>query len=273
MQGVEHGLVVAALVGGNLRGTFATRAGQEDLAAAQHKGIGGAQPALQGMAFGVPQRAHKDGRSHTPEHTTFPFTWLGAAPGIAFWLAVLADVVCSVWSERRSTGEGGLQVHWIWNHFGVFAGLLLGGLSVVVIVLSNVVFPSTESDSEYTAVYLVGYAAILVVLAVIGFVASGTPSRIGTGARAGAIAALIATAIGLATFFVVDNLFLAIVSQQVDKIKGFHQSAFPTMRNYVNAGLVHTLILLPLLGAAGGVFGTMGAAARKLLRGYAPASR
>jgi hypothetical protein len=195
--------------------------------------------------------------------------------GIAFWLEVLADVVRSVWRERRSTGEGGLRVslNWIGKYFGVVAGLLLGGLAIVGIVVSNVVFPSTESDSEYAAVYLLGYAAILVVFAVIGFVASGTPSRIGAGARAGTVAALLATAIGLATFFVVDNLFLSIVGQQVDKIQGFHQSTFRTMRDYVNAGLLHTLILLPLLGAAGAAFGAVGATARKRLRGSAPASR
>jgi hypothetical protein len=194
--------------------------------------------------------------------------------GIGFWLGVVADVVRSVWSERLSTGEGGLRVNWIWKHFGVAAGLLLGGLAIVGIVLSNVVFPTTESDSEYTAVYLVGYAAILVVFAGIGFVASGTPSRIGTGARAGAVAALLATAIGLATFFVVDNLFLSIVGQQVDKIQGFHQSTFRTMRDYVNSGLVYAVLaMLPLSGAAGAAFGAVGAAARKLLRGFAPASR
>jgi len=178
--------------------------------------------------------------------------------GIAFWLEVLADVVCSVWRERRSTGEGGLRVslNWIGKYFGVVAGLLLGGLAIVGIVVSNVVFPSMESDGEYTAVYLVGYAAILVVFAVIGFVA-----------------ALLATAIGLATFFVVDNLFLYIVGQQVDKIQGLQNSAFRTMRDYVNAGLLHTLILLPLLGAAGAASGAVGATARKRLRGSAPAPR
>jgi hypothetical protein len=194
--------------------------------------------------------------------------------GIGFWLQVLADVVLSVWRERRSTGEGGLPVNWMRKHFGVLAGLLLGGLAIVVIVLSNVVFPSTESDSEYTAVYLAGYAAILMVFAAIGFVGSGTPSWIGAGARAGAVAALLATAIGLATFFVVDNLFLAIVSQQVDKIQGFHNSPFRTMRDYVNVGLVRAvLILLPLASAGGAAFGALGAAARKGLGGSALASR
>jgi len=194
--------------------------------------------------------------------------------GIGFWLEVLADVVHSAWSERRSTWEGGLRVNWIWKHFGVVAGLLLGGLAIVGIVLSNVVFPSTESDSEYTALYLVGYAAIFLVLAVIGFVASGNPSRIGVGARAGAIAALLATAIGLAAFFLVDNLFVSIVGQQVDKIQGFHQSTFRTMRDYVNVGLVYAVLgMLPLSAAAGAAFGAVGAVARKLTRGYTPVSR
>jgi hypothetical protein len=120
----------------------------------------------------------------------------------------------------------------------------------------------------------VSYAAIFLVFAMIGFVASGTPSRIGAGARAGAVAALLATAIGLATFFVVDNLFLSTVGQQVDKIQGFHQSTFRTMRDYVNAGLVAGVpIALLLFGAAGAMFGTVGAFARKRLRGSALASR
>jgi hypothetical protein len=193
--------------------------------------------------------------------------------GIGFWLAVAADVVRSMWRERQSPLGGGVRMNWMRNHFGVAAGLLLGGLAIVGIVLSNVVFPSTESDSEYTALYLVGYAAILVVFVVIGFVASGAPSQIGAGARAGVVAALLATAIGLATFFVVDNLFLSIVGQQVDKIQGFHQSTFPTMRAYVNADLVYAvLILLPLSSAAGAAFGAVGAAARKLLWRASPAS-
>jgi hypothetical protein len=193
--------------------------------------------------------------------------------GIGFWLAVAADVVRSVWRERRSPLEGGARMNGMRNHFGVVAGLLLGGLAIVGIVLSNVVFPSTESDSEYTTVYLLGYAALLVVFTGIGFVASGASSRIGAGARAGVVAALLATAIGLATFFVVDNLFLSIVGQQVDKIQGFHQSTFPTMRAYVNAGLVYAvLVMLPLSSAAGAAFGAVGGVARKLLWRASPAS-
>ena len=192
--------------------------------------------------------------------------------GIGFWLEVLADVVRSAWTEQRLTCEGAFSVNWIWKHFGVFAGLLLGGLAIIGIVLTNVTFPSRESDSEYMAVYLLGYAAIMAVFAVIGFVAGGNSDRIRAGTWAGAVAALLATAIALAAFFVVDNLFLAIVSQQVDKIQGFHQSTFPTMRDYVNGNLLSAvLIALPLFTIAGAVFGTMGAMGRTIMRGYAPA--
>lgn len=194
------------------------------------------------------------------------------AIGIAFWLEVLVDVVRSAWSEQRSICEGAFSVNWIWKHFGVFAGLLLGGLAIIGIVLTNVVFPSTESDSEYTAVYLLGYTAIMAVFTIIGFVASGNSDRIWAGARAGAVAALLATAIALAAFFVVDNLFLAIVSQQVDKIQGFHQNTFPTMRDYVNTNLLLAILTaLPLFTIAGAVFGALGATARTIMGRYAPA--
>jgi hypothetical protein len=48
---------------------------------------------------------------------------------------------------------------------------------------------------------------------------------------------LLGAGIALAAFFAVYNLFLGIVSQQVDKIQGFHQSTFSTMRDYINANL------------------------------------
>jgi hypothetical protein len=73
---------------------------------------------------------------------------------------------------------------------------------------------------------------------------------------------------------VVDNVFLAIVGQQVDKIQGFHTSPFRTMRDYVNIGLVYAVLgMLPLMGAVGAAFGAVGAATHKLLRGSATASR
>jgi hypothetical protein len=192
--------------------------------------------------------------------------------GIGFWLEVLADVTTSSLSEQWAAFQGGLPMQRIWNHLGVSAGLLLGGLAIVGIVLSNVVFPSTESDSEYTSVYLLGYVSIFLVFVVIGLLASRHTNRILSGTWAGAIAALLGGGIALGTFFVVDNLFLSIVSQQVDKLHGFHQSTFPTMRAYVNAGLLAAVLIgLPFLGGAGAAGGTLGAMVQKRIWRVSPA--
>lgn len=109
--------------------------------------------------------------------------------------------------------------------------------------------------------------------AVIGYLTSRRTNQMRSGTWAGAIAALLGGWIALGTFFVVDNLFLSVVSQQVDKLQGFHQSPFATMREYVNVDLLTVvLIALPILGAAGAVGGTLGVTVRKLIRGASPAS-
>jgi hypothetical protein len=193
-------------------------------------------------------------------------------PPVGFWLEVLADVIKSAWSEHWSAFEGGHRLNAIHRHIGVFAGLSLGALSLVLIVWTNVVFPRTESDNEYRTVYLLGYASLLLVFAVIGFWGSRSTNRVLSGTRAGAIAALLGAGIALAAFIAVDNLFLGVVGQQADKIQGFHQSTFPTMRDYVNADLLSAvLIALPVVGAAGAVCGTLGAAVRRLALKYVQA--
>jgi hypothetical protein len=196
----------------------------------------------------------------------------GNRVGIGFWLHVLVDVARSAWREQLSARAEELKMSWIWHHFGVFAGLVLGGTAIVAIVGTNVLFPSNESDSEYTAVYLLGYASLLLVFAAIGFLGSHN-RRILSGTRAGTTAALLGGAIALAAFFAVDNLFLSIVSQQVDKIQGFHQSTYPTMRAYINADLLRAVLIgLPLLGIAGAVCGTLGGILRRLIPASSPAS-
>jgi hypothetical protein len=195
----------------------------------------------------------------------------GNRMGIGLWLDVLVDVAKSAWREQLSALAEELKMSWIWKHFGIFAGLVLGGTAIVAIVWTNVLFPNNESDSEYTALYLLGYASLLLVFAAIGFIGSRNTKLILPGTRAGTISALLGGAIALAAFFAVDNLFLSIVSQQMDKIQGFHQSTFPTMRDYINADLWRgVLIMLPMLGIAGAVCGTLGALLRRLLPASSP---
>ena len=64
MQGIEHRLVVAAQFVGDVGRAFAAGAGQEHLAAAHDKGIGGAQAALQRLPLVVRQRTDKNGSFH-----------------------------------------------------------------------------------------------------------------------------------------------------------------------------------------------------------------
>jgi hypothetical protein len=192
--------------------------------------------------------------------------------GISFWREVLVDLAKSACMEHWSAFVEGTQLTWIWKHFGFFSGLVLGVTAIVGIVLTNVVFPNNESDSEYTGVYLLSYASLLLAFVAIGYFGSRSTNRILSGTWAGVIAAVLGGALAMAAFFAVDNLFLNIVSQQVDKIQGFHQSTFPTMRDYINAGLVRGLpVLLLVLAIAGAICGTVGAVIRRLIPAFAPA--
>jgi hypothetical protein len=65
MDGIAHRLVVAAEGVGNPPGALVPGGSKEDLAATQGKGIGGAQPRRQCVAFAVRQRADEDWCTHT----------------------------------------------------------------------------------------------------------------------------------------------------------------------------------------------------------------
>lgn len=190
--------------------------------------------------------------------------------GIGFWLEVLADETKSVLREQLSSIQGGITMQRIWKQQGVIFGLLLGVLAIGAIIWTNVLFPTFESDSEYETTYAIAYIAIFLFFALVGFLASRKTNRLLSGTWAGAITALLGIGIAMLTFFVVDNIFLNIVSHQVDKIYGFQHSTFHTMRDYINAGLLRGVItVLPVIAVVGAVCGTLGAALQKLI----PASR
>jgi hypothetical protein len=137
-----------------------------------------------------------------------------------------------------------------------------------LVVLTSVIFPDPiESDDEYTWLYLVLYSALFLLFAVGGFIAAGQKDPLRTGAMGGVVTALIVIGTTLLTFIVIDNLFLDIVSQQIDKINAFHnQSTYTNMRDYINSGLVAGLAFALIAAVVfGGLFGLMGGAARSLL--------
>ena len=143
-------------------------------------------------------------------------------------------------------------------------GMLLSGL----VIVTNVVFPSpNESDDEYAAWYIALYLALFLLFAIGGAVNSERARPRRSGAVGGAATALIVIGMVMLTFVVVDNLFLDIVSQQIDKITAFrNQTAYTSMRDFINAGLLRgALIVLPVVALLGGVLGAVASLIRSRL--------
>ncbi len=185
--------------------------------------------------------------------------------GITFWLDVIADEVKSALREHVLSIQGGSIMQWVWKRQGIFFGLLLGILAIGAIVWTNVLFPNFESDDAYEVTYIITAVGILLFFALAGILASRQTNRLLSGTLAGAITAVLGFGIAMLTFFVVDNVWLDIVSHQVDKIYGFQHSTFHTMRDYINDGLLSgTVSVLPVMAVVGAICGTLGAALRKL---------
>jgi hypothetical protein len=143
----------------------------------------------------------------------------------------------------------------------LIAGIMWVGLSVEVL-RSNVLFPS-KSDNDSISV-LVSYLCVFAALFLTGVLAAkGEASRKGQ-VLAGLIAGAMIGALTIATFAVVDNVWLDIVSQQQTKIDGFAHSGAASMRDYINNGLIGAAVFLTIalavFGAALSLLGgTIGA--------------
>ncbi len=74
MQRIQQSLVVAPQVLSNAWRALAARAGQQDLAAAQDEGVGGAQACGQRLALSVREGTHEDRWSHAFQCATFSTT-------------------------------------------------------------------------------------------------------------------------------------------------------------------------------------------------------
>jgi hypothetical protein len=136
------------------------------------------------------------------------------------------------------------------------AGAIWLGLSVEIVLL-NVVLPSKTDDDAISVV--VSYLCVFAALFVTGVVAA----RDGAGRKGQALAGLITGAmigaLTVATFAVVDNVWLDIVARQQVKIDGLAHSGAPSMRGYINNGLIETAAFLTVaLGACGVVLSILG---------------
>jgi hypothetical protein len=128
----------------------------------------------------------------------------------------------------------------------------------LVLYLSNVVFASRQ-DGAVGDLALDGY--VILAFMVAGATARRASARPGTAFVAGVAAGLVLAVLGMATFAVLDNAFLSIVSHQQDKIIGFRQSGLTSMRAYINADLEATTPGVAIVAAVGGaLFACIGAA-------------
>ncbi|MEU4191783.1 hypothetical protein AB0E69_07795 [Kribbella sp. NPDC026611] len=139
--------------------------------------------------------------------------------------------------------------------------LLIGGIVwaalTVEIVLSNVVFPSTDDNDGLSV--LIAYLTIFAACTLIGVLTARQTPDWRTFALAGAVAGAMIGVLTIATFAAVDNLFITTIGRQQVKLDGLAKSGLPSMRAYLNRNLLTGLLLLPvLLSLTGGALATLG---------------
>jgi hypothetical protein len=148
------------------------------------------------------------------------------------------------------------------------AGIVWVALSIEI-VLSNVVFPTTE-DNDGTSV-LISYLAVFSALLIIGVLAARVTSDWQVLALAGGIAGALIGALTIGTYAVIDNVFLDVIGRQQPKIDGLAGSGFSSMRTYVNFSLLFGAGLLSaFLGVAGAGLAVAGGLAIRSRRTGSP---
>ena len=138
----------------------------------------------------------------------------------------------------------------------IVGGVVWAALSVEI-VLSNVVFPSTE-DNDGVSV-LIAYLAVFAACAAVGVLAARLTVDWRVFALAGAVAGVMIGVLTIGTFAVIDNVFLDTIARQQAKIDGLARSGFTSMRTYINLSLLTGLVTLStFLGLAGAALAVLG---------------
>ena len=140
---------------------------------------------------------------------------------------------------------------------GVFLGLLMS----FAILVTNVIVPSVAGhpSSDSAVSESIGWIVVIAVVCWAGFLRLRHSNRIRDAIMAGAVISFVAFAIAMATFLIIDNLFLSIVARQPEKIWLFEHSRFEDMRSYLNyTNLRAFWTALPLITVLGAVCGLVG---------------
>ncbi|MEU4215216.1 hypothetical protein [Actinoplanes sp. NPDC026623] len=147
--------------------------------------------------------------------------------------------------DRRAIKRGGL-----------IAAVIGAGLAAEIL-LGNVVRPPVTDDDGVAVV--VSYLCVLAAMFLAGLLAA----RDGAGRAGQALAGLtVGVLIGvliIATFVIVDNVWLDVVARQQAKIDGFAHSGAASMRAYLNHALIGPgLFFTAGFGAVGAILGGLG---------------
>ena len=140
-------------------------------------------------------------------------------------------------------------------------GALLGLLLSLAILITNVVVPllAGHPSPDNNVSESIGWVIVIALMCWVGFFKVRRTSRIRDSVIAGAVISFIAFAMAMATFLVIDNLFLSIVTQQPEKIWLFQHSRFADMRSYLNhTNLRAFWTALPVITLFGAICGLLG---------------
>lgn len=147
---------------------------------------------------------------------------------------------------------------------GIWLGLAVGAVIAAGLTYSNLGPSSRRPTSDPAWMTLIAYGLLASVFIMIGFFGRGRGRGMSDCARAALTCAVVLTAITFATSAVIDNVWLAVVARQPDKIYGLkHSALFHDMRMYVNGmNVIGLVIATPVGAAAGAMFGAIGALMR-----------
>lgn len=147
---------------------------------------------------------------------------------------------------------------------GTRDGAIIAGVLAVLVVLTNVVFPSgpheSDGDPQYQVLNFAAVTVMAILLITIGARARRRSDTTLAGAKGGAAAGFVIAVLVTLTFLAVNNLFLDVVAQQLDKRVGFAHSGWSSMRAYLSVTQLRgALFVVPLATLIGAGLGFLGA--------------
>jgi hypothetical protein len=146
---------------------------------------------------------------------------------------------------------------------GVIDGAIVAVVIAIVLILSEVVYPrspsESDSDPEYARQLLAAYLLLFLFFLAVGVHARWRGRPLLAGVKGGMAAGVTITVIVFAVTAFIDNTFLSIVSQQHDKRMAFERSGLSSMRLFLNLqNLAGLAVVVPGSALVGGAISGIG---------------